>query len=150
MLLLIFLGIKTWMQRDMVAGIPPPINGTQLNGEAFNLQAMQGKPVLLHFWASWCGICKLEQDSIEALSRDHAVITVAMQSGSRDEIKAYMMEQKLDFPVLVDEHALLARRYGVKVVPAMFIINPNGQISFRESGYTTEWGLRIRIWLATI
>ena len=149
-LLLIVFAVKTWMQRDMVEGIPPPIEGTLLNGEVFDLRSMGGKPVLLHFWATWCAICKLEQDSIEAISQDHTVITIAMQSGPVDDIKDYMSKHGLKFPVLADEQGDLARRYGVHAVPASFIINPAGRISFRETGYTTEWGLRVRLWLTQL
>ncbi len=147
-ILLILFIIKTWMQRNMVEGAPPPIQATQLDGRPFSLQSIKGKPVLVQFWASWCGICKLEQDSIESISKDHAVITIAMKSGSADEVRQYMTENQLSFPTINDPEGDIADRYGVRAVPASFILNSKGEIAFRETGYTSGWGLRIRLWLA--
>lgn len=146
--LLIFMVLKAWMQHSMIEGRPPPIYGQMLNGQPFDMHALQGKPVLIHFWASWCGICKLEQDSIEAISKDYAVISIAMKSGNADEVRQYMNEHRLSFPVINDPGGEIAERFGVRAVPASFILNPAGEINFRETGYTTGWGLRIRLWLA--
>ena len=146
LLLLVFIVLKTWLQRDMIEGMPPAIQASLLDGRSFNLQSLQGKPVLLHFWASWCGICKLEQDSIEAISKEHTVITIAMQSGNAADVTRYMHEHKLSFPVIVDANGEIAGRYGVSAVPASFIIDPQGWIAFRETGYTSSWGLKVRLW----
>lgn len=147
-LILIYFAIKAYMQRDLIEGAAPAIQSTFLNGQAINLQTYQGKPLLLHFWAIWCGVCKLEEDSIQAISKDHPVVTVAMSSGSNKEIEAYLKDNDLSFPVINDNDGELAQRYGVSGVPASFIINADGQISYTEVGYTTGWGLRFRLWLA--
>jgi peroxiredoxin len=107
--------------------------------------------VLVHFWATWCPICRTEQDTINAIARDTPnVITVAMQSGSRDEVEKYLKQQGLSFPVLNDPDGRIAAAWGVHAVPASFIIDPDGQIRFVEIGYTTETGLRLRLWLAAV
>jgi len=148
LILLLFATIKSWLQKDMIAGAAPAIQAGLLDGRAFDLKTLKGKPALLHFWATWCGICKLEQDSIQAISKDHTVISIAMKSGDENELRQYMREHKLSFPVINDPAGEIAERYGVHAVPASFILNPNGEIAFRESGYSTGWGLRIRLWLA--
>ena len=146
--LLIFIILQSWMQREMVDGTPPALQGRLLDGQTVNLQSLKGKPVLLHFWASWCGICKLEQNSINAINENYTVISVAMKSGEAADIQLYMDKHKLDFPVVVDADGAIAQRYGVTAVPASFIINSAGRIKFKQTGYTTSWGLRIRLWLA--
>ena len=148
LILLIYTIAKTWMQRSMIEGTPPAIQTQLLSGQPFDLYALKGKPVLLHFWASWCGICKLEQDSIESISKQHTVISIAMKSGSGAEIQQYMTKHHLSFPVVVDAEGQIANRYGVRAVPASFIIDAQGKIAFKETGYTSNWGLRIRLWLA--
>jgi len=75
-------------------------------------------------------------------------VTVAMQSGDSSEISQYMRDSGLNFSVIADETGALAQRYGVKAVPVSFILNPQGQIVFSESGYTSSWGLQLRLWLA--
>lgn len=144
----VFLLLKTWLQRDLVKGTPPSLQGKLLNGRHFDMQTLRGKPALIHFWASWCGICKLEQSSINAISKDYTVVSVAMNSGTAEEVSRYMAENQLTFPVINDPTGAIAERYGVRAVPASFILNPQGTISFKETGYTSNWGLRIRLWLA--
>ncbi|MDH5181753.1 MAG: protein disulfide oxidoreductase [Gammaproteobacteria bacterium] len=147
-LLVIFFTVQSWMQRDMVKGMAPPIHARLLDGTNFSLQAAQGEPVLVHFWAVWCGICKLEQGTIHALSKTHRVITIASQSGSTAEVSQFMQQQQLDFPVINDPDGDIARLYGVRGFPTSFILHPDGRIAYSQTGYTTGWGLRIRLWLA--
>ncbi len=135
------------MQRDVVSGMAPAISAHLLDGKAIELSQYQGTPVLLHFWASWCGICRVEEKGIDAIATDYPVITVAMQSGDKAAISTYLQQQGLGFPVVADPDGQLASRYGVRAVPASFIIDANGQIRFVELGYTTETGLRLRLWL---
>jgi peroxiredoxin len=105
----------------------------------------------VHFWATWCPICRTEQGSIAAIAQDHPdVITVAMQSGTPQEVSRYMQEQGIAFPVVNDPDGIISRAWGVHAVPASFIIAPDGQIRFVEVGYTTGMGLRLRLWLAGI
>ena len=145
--ILLYLGLRAYMQRDMVQGAAPEIEAATLTQQVFRLSEVR-KPVLVHFWATWCGICKLEQDSIQALSRDYPVITIAMQSGSDQEVQAYLAEHQLDFSVINDESGELSTRYGIQGVPASFIVNSAGEIVAAERGYTTGWGLRLRLWWA--
>lgn len=147
-IVLIVLAVRGCLQRDMAEGPAPPLTGVTLDGSEFALAQFQGGPALIHFWATWCAICRAQESAIAAIARDHPVITVAMQSGNPTEVAAYMRERGLGFPVLVDETGALAARYGVRAVPADFIIDGAGVIRFRDRGYSSGWGLRARLWLA--
>lgn len=144
---LVYFGAQQYQKRNLVSGTVPDYSAPMLQGAYFDSRDIDGKPYVLHFWASWCPICRFEQNTIQALSRDHQVISVAMQSGSREEVRAYMQEQGLDFMTLLDEEGRLASRFGIRGVPTTLLINRKGEIAFREVGYTTEWGLRLRLWL---
>ena len=151
LLVILVAGIRWWQQRDMVNGAAPALQGVTLAGQPYILAAHPGKPVLVHFWATWCPICRAEQSSIAAIAHDHAnVITVAMQSGTSAEIIRHMHEQGVVFPVVNDQDGTLSGAWGVHAVPASFIIAPDGRIRFVEVGYTTGIGLRLRLWLAGI
>ncbi len=142
-------GIRTWQQRDMVSGPAPALQGLTLAGQPFTLPAHHDKPVLVHFWATWCSVCRIEQGSIDSIAHDDAnVITVAMQSGQPEAVARHMQEQGIDFPVVNDPDGSLSRAWGVHAVPASFIIAPDGRIRFIEVGYTTGIGLGLRLWLA--
>lgn len=148
MVLLLLLALEAFLTRAAVGVMAPPIEAMTLEQQHFSLQQFQGKPAVIHFWASWCPVCELEQGVIHSLASEVAVITVAMQSGSPAEVRDYLRQQAVAYPVVNDEHGSLAKQYGVKAVPASFIIDRGGKVRFATRGYTSGWGLRIRVWLA--
>ncbi|MFV2059021.1 MAG: protein disulfide oxidoreductase, partial [Thiohalomonadales bacterium] len=148
LIVFVFFAVKTYMQRDLVTGTPPSLSGTLLNGQTFDLATYRGKPLLLHFWATWCSICKLEENNIAELSKNFQVLTVAMNSGTAKGIEQYLHKQAISFPVIIDADGLIAKRFGVTVVPTSFILDASGVIRFTEVGFTTDWGLKSRLWLA--
>lgn len=146
----IIMGVRTWQQRDIVKGMAPPLDGLLLDGKPFVLAAKPAQPVLVHFWASWCPICRAEEGSIASLARDNPnVITVAMQSGNSGAVQQYMREQAVNFPVINDANNQISAAWGVQGVPASFIVDTDGKIRYVEIGYTTGLGLRLRLWLAS-
>lgn len=148
LILIVLSAIRFWMQRDVVSGTAPNINNVMLNGQHFDLYQNSKRPILVHFWATWCPVCKLEQSNIENISKDHPVITIAMQSGDNEELSQFMRQEKLSFMVINDESGVLSHSYNIRGVPVSFIVNKENQIKFVEVGYTTELGLRLRIWWA--
>lgn len=150
-LVLIYWGVQSYQSRDAVtSGVAPDIEGVALNGEALSLRSLRGEPVLIYFWATWCGICSLTRDSIDNIAQHHAVITVASQSGGAAEVQSYIDENNFSAPVINDERGLLGQQYGVKAFPSIFIIDSQGEISDVEIGLSSEWGLRLRLWWAEI
>lgn len=146
-LVVLFLA-RLWMQGDTVTGIAPNFNSTMLNGQPFDLYNNKERPMLVHFWATWCPVCKLEQSNIDNLAKNKPVITIAMQSGSNAEIKQFMQDENLSFKVINDNSGLLSKAYHVQGVPVSFIVNKENKVEFLEVGYTTELGLRLRLWWA--
>ena len=145
---LVYVGVRAWLQRDMVEGPAPVIQAVTVDGQAVSLEDYRGKPLLIHFWASWCGICGLEQGTISKLQDDWQVLTVAMQSGNAADIKKHMQKESLEWTVIADPQGEIAKLYGVRGVPANFILDADGNVRFRESGFTTGAGLRARLWAA--
>lgn len=128
-------------------GKAPELRGEMLvGGEAFaGLQSLR-KPAMVYFWASWCGICGAMQSTVMAVANDTPIITVAMQSGDPVTVREYMSRQQFDVPTLIDQEGRLATIYGVRGVPATFILGRDGSIRSATTGYTSELGLRLRLW----
>jgi thiol-disulfide isomerase/thioredoxin len=147
-LIALFIGLQFFVNRNLARGTPPPIVGTTLDGQAFaGLESLK-KPAVIYFWASWCGVCKAMQDTVGALAGDTPMVTVALQSGDAAEVKAYMDKEGFRVPVVLDEDGAIGKRYGLRGVPAVFIVGPDDAIRFSTVGYTSELGLRLRLWLA--
>ncbi|MCP5141789.1 MAG: protein disulfide oxidoreductase [Gammaproteobacteria bacterium] len=146
----ILFAVNWWNTRNAARGPVPPLQAVTLSGAEFNVEQFRGKPAVIHFWASWCPICRAEQDAIDAVGEDHALITVAMQSGDDLTVQGYLDDNKLKFAVINDRKGELADRFGVTGVPTSFVLDRTGEIRFIERGYTTSWGLRFRLWLAEV
>ncbi|WP_066356417.1 redoxin domain-containing protein [Aliarcobacter skirrowii] len=111
-----------------------------------NYEIEKDKPLLIHFWATWCPICALEEQNIETISKDYQVITIATQSGSSEEIKEYLEKNNLSFKVVNDDFATLSQKFNIKAFPTTFIYDKNQNLKFSEVGYSSTFGLKLRLW----
>jgi thiol-disulfide isomerase/thioredoxin len=133
-------------------------NSLDLNKEKLTIQSFKllddslysvpnDKPVLVHFWATWCPTCKLEASNIEKISNDYEVITIAVQSGTKEEIKEYLAEHKLTFKVVNDEDGYYSQKFNIKAFPTTLMYDNDKNLNFSEVGYTTTAGLYSRMML---
>ena len=129
------------------------LNSGAIEGEAFDLnrwrQQHPGQAGLIYFWSEWCGICRTTAGSVASLAADWPVITVAMQSGPPAKVAETMRERDYRWPTLADPEADIFRQYGFRGVPAFVVIDPSGEIRSISLGYTSEIGLRLRLWWAS-
>lgn len=108
----------------------------------------QRQPTVLYVWADWCPYCKHTSPAIEHLHRrGYRVVSLAMQSGTDAQVHAYMRTHGLSFPVVNDPDGKISRALGVGVTPTIAVIS-NGRMRLATSGWTSEYGLRLRLWLA--
>lgn len=144
----IFLGVRAYQSRDAAVGPAPALTARTIDDSVVELQG--DEPVLVHFWATWCGVCEAEEGNVRAVSESSRVISIASQSGARGAVAAYARSHDLDFPIVNDPSGALAHRWGVSAFPTSFIVDPDGEIRHVEVGYTTSLGLRARLWLASL
>ncbi|MEW8508076.1 MAG: protein disulfide oxidoreductase [Candidatus Thiodiazotropha sp.] len=140
--------IHFWQTRGLADGHAPALSGQTLEGEWFDLRHQGERPLLVHFWASWCPVCKLESGGIASLAMDYPVVSVAMQSGSESEITEFLRQNQLQLPVINDPNGKLAAAWRVSGVPTSYIIGGDGRVKFSSVGYTLPFTLRARLWLA--
>jgi len=121
---------------------------TLINGELYSFK--NNRPVLVHFWATWCPTCKLEASNIETISKHYNVITIVVNSGSNREIKEYLDVNNLTFNVVNDYESIYASKFKIAAYPTTFIYDKNRDLVFSEVGYTSTIGLYFRMWWAEI
>ncbi len=144
--LALYLGARAYLQRDMLHGALPELAVSDLDGRPVRLADYAGRPWLLHVWASWCRICRFERGPVARVAEDWPVLTVAMQSGDAEVVRGFLAQHGLHWRTVADPDGSLARRLGVSAVPAFYVVDGQGRVRFREMGYTTSWGLRLRLW----
>lgn len=138
--------VHGFQTRSVVRGPAPDFKASLLDGTPVKLSDYRGQPLLLQFWATWCPICRYGQGSIDSLAREYAVLTVAMDDLSEAQLATWLREQGVSYPVALDVRGQLSGIYGVQGVPTSIIIDSAGNVRFVEVGYTTETGLRLRLW----
>jgi len=149
--ILVFIALfQAFMQRDMRSGVLPELSLQTISGEDVANLNINGKSAIIYFWGSWCGICTAIQSTITDVLHDYPGVTIALRSGNNDDVLNYLAKNKLDWQVINDNDGALAQKFGVGAVPAVFIVAPNGEISFVTLGYVTEVGLRLRLWWSEI
>jgi len=117
----------------------------EINHKTIDFNAYKGKPLIVHFWATWCPTCRLEASNIEAISQKYNTLTIAVNSGSDEVLKAYMNEHNLSYPVVNDRSGALAQKFDISAYPTTLIYNAKGELTFSEVGYSTTLGLQARI-----
>jgi thiol-disulfide isomerase/thioredoxin len=141
---LALVAIHLFQTRNLTSGHAPPFTRASLGGANVTVP-MAGRPhTVVHFFATWCGVCKLEEPNVVALAEAGDVLLVASASGTPDEVTRYARAHGLTMPIVVDADGALARAYGVRAFPTTFFVDEGGEIDFSVVGYTTELGLRTR------
>ena len=122
------------------------INITLLDAQNYNYP--KDKAILIHFWATWCPTCKIEASNIQTISENFEVLTIAVSSGNNRDIKKYMHEHDLDYKVYNDSNGFFAKEFKIAAYPTTFIYNKNRELVFSEVGFTSTFGLWLRMWWA--
>ncbi|MEM9189903.1 MAG: protein disulfide oxidoreductase [Myxococcota bacterium] len=140
----------SFQTRELASGAAPELAGQTVRGATVSLGAPDGAPKVVHFWATWCGVCKAEEGTIDSFASDRPMITVATRSGSNGAIRAYLDERGLRFDALADPRGSVARAWGVRAFPSTFVVGADGKIASRTVGYTTTVGLHLRYLFAPV
>jgi thiol-disulfide isomerase/thioredoxin len=138
---------QIWQVRDAARGPAPEVATRQLDGSPVHIPGRHdGQASLLYVWADWCAVCRTTAGNVTALAADLPVTSIASQSGDAAAIARMMRERSYAWPTVPDSRGDILKRYGLPGFLAFVVIAPGGDIRFVSLGYTSEPGLRLRLW----
>ena len=127
-------------QAPVVGGLAPDFQLQDLDGRAVSLSGFRGKPVILNFWATWCGPCRDEMPFIQEIFEnkewsDKGLVILAVDIGeSPSTVKEFLENYGLSFQVLLDIEQSVAKNYNIRGIPTTFFIDKDGIIQDMKIG----------------
>ncbi|MEZ4485798.1 MAG: TlpA disulfide reductase family protein [Syntrophotaleaceae bacterium] len=122
----------------VVGALAPEFTLTDISGGQLSLGQFRGRNVLIVFWASWCPPCRAEMASLQLLHNSNTVKNLAILAVNAGEtqgqVAAFVSQQKLTLPVLLDVENDLQQLYGVYQLPLAFLVDSQGKIVARHLG----------------
>ncbi|MEK7236082.1 MAG: TlpA disulfide reductase family protein [Nitrospirota bacterium] len=115
-----------------------------LNGHLVTLSGLRGKVVLLNFWATWCGPCRVEMPAMEELYRtfsrnDFEILAVSTDAQGVSVTRPFQQENHLTFPILHDADYRVGLTYGARSLPMTFMVDRQGIVRHQIFG-ARDWG----------
>jgi peroxiredoxin len=128
----------------LVGSAAPDFTLRALDGREVKLSSYRRKgPVVLAFWASWCGPCQMEMPLLETFYRQNHGRGVELLAISIDSDPAaarrFAEEHKLPFPVLLDSRNEVADNYQAQGIPLLYVVDPSGKLRYSHSGFNPAY-----------
>jgi peroxiredoxin len=137
-------GLFVPAQELLVGGPAPDFSLKTLEGKVIRLSSLKGKPVLINLWATWCPPCRDEMSLLEAAYQKHKdqelqILAIDIpEEDSLNDIHTYVVEQKLTFPILLDEGGQVSRgQYAMLGRPSSYFIDRKGILRRIQVGEIT-------------
>ena len=126
---------------DPPASIAPDFTMLDMEGNEVTLASFFGKPIVLNFWASWCGPCKMEMPEIQKFydkyGQEIHFLLVSVDD-SLDAAKTFISDSGYTFPVYFDTTSVGAYTYGASSIPLTFFIDAQGNLTAYYMGAMSE------------
>lgn len=134
---------KTAVKNEGVRRKAPDFSLKDANGKSVSLSDYKGKVVLLNFWATWCGPCKVEipwfmEFEQKYKDKGFAVLGVSMDQDGWDAVKPYVSEKKINYRVALGNDSVGDLYGGVESLPTTFIIDRDGKVAAKHEGLISK------------
>jgi cytochrome c biogenesis protein CcmG/thiol:disulfide interchange protein DsbE len=135
----------------LLSRVRPSFYGETLTNTSFASDQARGHKMILKFFSSTCARCSNTVSAVERIRVDDSSIVVVgvAEEQSAADVREFVTQRGVHFPVLLDGNGSIARDYHVTEVPTTFVIAPNGSVSWVGGSEQTEEGIRAAIAAAT-
>ena len=119
----------------------PDIESIYIDGTDFELTKLRGKPVMLVFWASWCGPCRKEIPEVSAIVSGYGekLHVVSINAGEDPATAARGVQTfGITWPVVLDPSGKIQGSYDVQAIPLVLILDADGIVRYRGNGLPTD------------
>lgn len=140
LLMIVGLGLIRAQQGQVGQGEPAPdFELTTFEGETYRLSELEGKVVVVNFWASWCESCKPEARDLEEAwriyqDRGDVVFLGVDYVDTEPEAKAYLEQFEITYPNGPDKRTVISQAFRIRGVPETYVIDREGEIAHRQIG----------------
>lgn len=128
----------------------PDFTATTLEGVPLRLEQWQGKVVVLNFFITWYRDAADHLDMMEELQDTYSqagmrLLSISLDDGSqgRDQVTELVREEQVAHPVVLDPDLAIAQLYGVRALPAIFVIGRDSKVAYYNEGYSEGDELRL-------
>ncbi len=128
---------------ELIGRSAPEVSFQLADGKPSKLSDFKGKPLVISFWASWCGPCRKELPALAELAAKRPDVTFLAINVDKERVPAerFIHELKMSLPVAYDPESAVVSRFDVVVMPTMFMLDKNGTVKFRKTGFSADKGL---------
>jgi len=136
---LVTFGLAACASGPGVGAPAPAFQAKDTRGTVVSMGALEGRVVVLDFWATWCAPCREASPHVQKLHERFAdnddVVVLAVHFDGAGDPAAYMAEHKYTFPVVPDGTDVV-KIYGIKRIPTFLVIDRSGMIVFKHVGFS--------------
>jgi len=136
----IFMAIQWLQPKPQLPEIAPDFQVQTVDGDLISLSALRGRPVVINFWASWCGPCQQETPAFNRFHKanpDIPMVGLAVDSGNASKVRRTAKQWGIEYPVAVATGSLQST-YDISTLPTTIIVAPDGKVADIHVGMMSE------------